>query len=190
MRYRFLLISLSFLFVFGVYAQNKINLPVSFGQLISQKLKPFFSPSEGEREDLLKGEVISTGKVHSPTKKEQQMFLFVAGVHPRNCTRAMRKLSLYENYKNYMDFIKSSQYDEISQKFSFTIDHTLLPFPMIVKFKIPEQTDKNYEKEIQMIKSLGVEETDENIKNTLLGFNGHLNLSLRALLCKKVINVE
>lgn len=60
----------------------------------------------------------------------------------------------------------------------------------IVKFKIPEQTDKNYEKEIQMIKSLGVEETDENIKNTLLGFNGHLNLSLRALLCKKVINVE
>ena len=118
------------------------------------------------------------------------MFLFVAGVHPRNCTRAMRKLSLYENYKNYMDFIKSSQYDEISQKFSFTIDHTLLPFPMIVKFKIPEQTDKNYEKEIQMIKSLGVEETDENIKNTLLGFNGHLNLSLRALLCKKVINVE
>jgi len=140
MRYRFLLISLSFLFVFGVYAQNKINLPVSFGQLITQKLKPFFSPSEGEIEDLLKGEVISTGKVHSPTEKEQQMYLFVAGVHPRNCTRTMRKLSLYENYKNYMDFIKTSQYDDVSQKFSFTIDHALLPFPMIVKFKIPRIT--------------------------------------------------
>ena len=77
------------------------------------------------------------GNVNSPTAKEQQMMLFVSGVHPRNCVRAMRKLSLYENYSQYMEFIKTSRYDEKTQKFTFTVDHALLPFPMIVGFKIP-----------------------------------------------------
>jgi hypothetical protein len=39
-----------------------------------------------------------------------------------------------------MDFVKQSSYDEKTQKFSFTIDHVLLPFPMIVGFKIPRIT--------------------------------------------------
>lgn len=119
------------------YSQNKVTLSAAFGDPVKKELKPFYSPSEGQIEDLLKGDVISVGKVDSPTDKEQQMMLFVSGIHPRNCQRAMRKLSLYENYHQYMDFVKESKYDETTQKFSFTIDHTLLPFPMIVKFKIP-----------------------------------------------------
>lgn len=137
MRYRFFLLILSFFINERTLAQAKVNLPAGFSSKISEELKPFYSPSEGQLEDLLKGDVISTGKVDSPTEKEQQLMLFVSGVHPRNCTRAMRKLSLYENYHNYMDFIKTSKYDEKTQKFSFTIDHALLPFPMIVGFKIP-----------------------------------------------------
>jgi hypothetical protein len=136
MRYRFLLLILSFFINERTLAQNKVILPAGFGPQISTHIKPFYSASEGQIEDLLKGEVISTGKVDSPTDKEQQMMLFVSGVHPRNCTRAMRKLSLYENYHNYMDFIKTSKYDEKTQKFTFTIDHALLPFPMVVGFKI------------------------------------------------------
>lgn len=136
MRYRFLILILSFFINERSLAQAKVTLSPGFGSVISSELKPFYSPSEGQLEDLLKGEVISTGKVDSPTEKEQQMMLFVSGVHPRNCTRAMRKLSLYENYHNYMDFIKKSSYDDKTQKFSFVIDHALLPFPMIVGFKI------------------------------------------------------
>lgn len=137
MRVRFLLLILSFFINERSLAQNKVNLPAGFGTKITDELKPYYSVSEGQIEDLLKGEVISNGKVDSPTDKEQQLMLFVSGVHPRNCTRAMRKLSLYENYHNYMDFIKTSKYDDKTQKFTFTVDHALLPFPMIVGFKIP-----------------------------------------------------
>ncbi len=137
MRTFFLIVFLSFFINESSLSQNKANLPASFGKTISTELKPFFTPTEAQIEDLLKGEVISVGKVDSPRPKVQQMFLFVSGVHPRTCTRAMRKLSLYENYHQYMDFIKSSTYDEKTKKFSFTIDHALLPFPMIVSFKIP-----------------------------------------------------
>jgi hypothetical protein len=122
----------------SVMAQSpRVNLSTAFNKPVLEELKPFFTPSEGQTEDLLKGEVISVGKVDSPTAKEQQMMLFVSGIHPRNCKRAMRKLSLYENYSSYMDFIKSSHYNDQTQKFTFTVDHVLLPFPMVVGFKIP-----------------------------------------------------
>ncbi len=127
------------------FAQSpRVNLSSSFNKPVLEELKPFFTPSEGQTEDLLKGNVVSVGKVDSPSDKEQQMMLFVSGIHPRNCTRAMRKLSLYENYSSYMDFIKTSKYDDVSQKFTFTIDHTLLPFPMIVGFKIPRITKEGH----------------------------------------------
>jgi hypothetical protein len=121
-------------------SQIQMKMPQSFVEPLKQELKPFFTPSKGQIEDLLKGAVISEGKVHSPTEKEQQMMLFVGGIHPRNCTRAMRKLSLYENYHTYMDFIKESHYNDSTERFSFVVDHALLPFPMIVKFKIPRIT--------------------------------------------------
>lgn len=140
MRCGFFSLILIFLLVQSVQAQNTVNLSKSFGNNITDELKPFFSPSEGQVEDLLKGDVISLAKVTSDKPKQQQMFLYAAGVHPRNCTRAMRKLSLYENYHNYIDFIKTSTYDDNTQKFFFSIEHSLLPFPMTVKFKIPRIT--------------------------------------------------
>lgn len=140
MRHRFLLLILSFFINESSLAQSKVSLSPGFGSQISNEVKPFYSLSDGQIEDILKGEVISSGKVSSPSDKEQQMMLFVSGVHPRNCTRAMRKLSLYENYHNYMDFIKTSKYDDKTQKFTFTVDHALLPFPMIVGFKIERIT--------------------------------------------------
>lgn len=143
MRYQ-ILIALSIMISVMAFAQNKVNLPLTFQKPILDELKPFYSPSEGQTEDLLKGEVISVGNVTSPTDKEQQMMLFVSGVHPRNCTRAMRKLSLYENYSGYMDFIKKSSYDEKKQQVNFVMDHALLPFPMSLTFKIPRITKEGH----------------------------------------------
>jgi hypothetical protein len=125
-------------------AQNQVNLPASFQNPILQELKPFYSPSEGQLEDLLKGVVISTSKVDSPEPKQQQMMLFIAGVHPRNCHRAMRKLSLYENYSSYMDFIKKSEYDEKKELINFVMDHFLLPFPMDLSFKLARITKEGH----------------------------------------------
>lgn len=143
MRRRFFLIFLSAMineYALAQGTQTQIKLPPTFAEPIKTELKPFFELSEGEMEDLLKGEVISQGKVTSPTKQEQEMKLTVAGVHPRNCTRAMRKLSQYENYHQYIDFIKKSEYNQQTQKFSFMVDHALLPFPMVVGFKIARIT--------------------------------------------------
>lgn len=140
MRDKFLFCALCFLLSSLGFAQQKINLPNSFKQPLSQQLKPFYVASEGETEELLKGDVISVSKVNSPTSKEQQLMLFVVGVHARNCQRAMRKLSLYENYHQYMDFIKQSRYDEKTQQINFVIDHLLLPFPMNLTFKLPRIT--------------------------------------------------
>lgn len=139
MRYQFFFLILSF-FINEKSLAQKVLLSKGFSTQVSGELKPFFTPSEGQIEDLLKGEVISVGSVDSPKPKQQQMMLFVSGIHPRNCTRAMRKLSLYENYSQYMDFIKKSAYNDKTQRLSFTIDHALLPFPMLVGFKIERIT--------------------------------------------------
>jgi hypothetical protein len=140
MRDKFLFFALSIFMSTTTLAQEKTVLPAAYQQPILDELKPFYAASEGETEDLLKGNVISVGKVSSPTKETQQMMLFVSGVHPRNCTRVMRKLSLYENYSSYMDFIKVSKYDEQKQQVTFIMDHMLLPFPMNLTFKIPRIT--------------------------------------------------
>jgi hypothetical protein len=59
----------------------------------------------------------------------------------------------------------------------------------IAKMTIPTITeDKDYEMEISMLKSLGISESDEVIGQVLKAFNGHLNLALRVLLCRKAVN--
>jgi hypothetical protein len=137
MRFRFLLVFLLLTLNETSLSQSKVKLPDKFQAPVTEELKPFFAPSKGQLTELFNGEVISEAKVTSPAEKEQQLMLFVSGFHPRSCERAMRKLSLYENYDQYIDFIKSSKYDEKQQKFSFKIEHLLLPFPMFVSFKIP-----------------------------------------------------
>jgi len=139
MRHQFFLM-LCLIYSTNLFAQNKVHLPKSYQSIVEQELKPFYSPSKAQLEDLLKGEVISTSNVTSEAGNKQKVDFFVMGIHPRNCTRAMRKLSLYENYSTYIDFIKESKYDEKNQKVFFVMDHTLLPFPMSLTFKIPRIT--------------------------------------------------
>ena len=136
MRFLFFYFLLSVLVNNLAIAQNKVVLPPAFRPQISDGLKKFFTLSEGQMEEVLKGNVISDGTVDTPGPKQQQMKLKVAGIHPRNCKRAMRKLALYENYSDYMSFVKKSSYDERNQKILFHVDHTLLPFPMVVSFKL------------------------------------------------------
>lgn len=140
MSLRFFIFIVISLFAHCALAQNKISLAPSWKNQISNELKPFFSTTEGQVEDILEGEVISSSKVSSPSDKEQQLMLFTAGIHPRSCVRAMRKLSMYENYNQYVGFIKKSEYDAKNERLTFNIDHTLLPFPMVMSFKIPRIT--------------------------------------------------
>lgn len=139
MRHQFFLM-LCLTFSLKSWGQNKVSLPQSYASTVENELKPFHTASKAQIEDLLKGEVISTSNVTSPTEHKQKLDFFVTGIHPRNCTRVMRKLSLYENYSNYIDFIKESKYDENKQEVYFVMDHALLPFPMSLTFKIARIT--------------------------------------------------
>lgn len=59
----------------------------------------------------------------------------------------------------------------------------------IVKVAIPSQDSEiDYTEKISLLKSLGIGETDEIIKQALVAFNGHLNLALRVLLCRQAIH--
>lgn len=59
----------------------------------------------------------------------------------------------------------------------------------IVKINIPKsEVIDLYEEEISQLRKVGITESDETIRQVLSNFNGHLNLSLRDLLCKKAVS--
>ncbi len=67
--------------------------------------------------------------------KFQSFELYTQGLHSKGCVYAMRKLSLYEQYKDFLSFVTESSYEK--ETVNFLLDHTLLPFSMRLKFKIP-----------------------------------------------------
>ena len=61
----------------------------------------------------------------------------------------------------------------------------------IVKMNIPIiSEEKDYSVEIETLKSLGINESDDIIKQVLESVNGHLNLSLRVLLTRSAIKFD
>lgn len=92
------------------------------------------------RRAILKGDVYADSEVSDFQKNEfkgQHLKFVIAGLHPKSCRFALRKLSLYEEYPNYLDFVKKSQYDEKSKRLRFFMESRLLPFNMILDFSIP-----------------------------------------------------
>lgn len=84
------------------------------------------------------GEIVTKSEVLDyEDKKFQSLNFFIIGIHPKPCEQSLKKLSHYENYKNLIDFIKVSTYDEKTQKVFFTLDSKLLPIAMNLSFKIP-----------------------------------------------------
>ena len=87
-------------------------------------------------EKLKKGTIIadSVVKTKGPT---QSLGLSVFGLHRLPCAPVWGKLSLYENYKKYLDLVDQSTYNEKTQELFLLVDHTLLPFSMSLHFKLP-----------------------------------------------------
>ncbi|OUR96994.1 hypothetical protein A9Q84_11705 [Halobacteriovorax marinus] len=69
--------------------------------------------------------------------KNQKLFFYIAGLHPKDCRFALRKLAHYESYSKHLGFIKNSSYDEKSQRVNFLLSSLLLPYDMSLNFKIP-----------------------------------------------------
>ncbi|MBD67157.1 MAG: hypothetical protein CME62_18295 [Halobacteriovoraceae bacterium] len=95
--------------------------------------------SKTEKNYLEKGEVLADANV-TTIKKEQEFKLKAVALHPKTCTKVLRKLSMLENYSQWISFINRSEYNEKNKLFTLRADHMLLPFPMIVHIIVDRPT--------------------------------------------------
>ncbi len=68
--------------------------------------------------------------------KQQEFNYYSIGLHPSSCNIGLRKISRYEQYKEFVSFIKQSDYSDSTKQFHLLFDHTLLPFPFKLRFKV------------------------------------------------------
>lgn len=108
-------------------------------EVIKQKISSDRKLTDGQIKDLWEGDVLS--QVSVKTEKEvQKLDLWVSGLHPQNCKKALRKISHYEGYPEFLTFIKKSEYEESTKRWRLTLDHALMPFPMYLDFKMERVT--------------------------------------------------
>ncbi len=72
--------------------------------------------------------------------KFQTLKFHVAGLHKKSCQFALRKMSMYERQKEYLSFVKESTYDEKTERINLLLSSLILPFDMILNFKIERIT--------------------------------------------------
>lgn len=92
------------------------------------------------KENILNGEVFSESQVKTVGEKPfqaQSLNFSIAGLHPKSCEYALKKLSLYEEFSHYLDFVKVSHYDEKKEEIDFFIEHSLMPYPFELTFNLP-----------------------------------------------------
>src|SRR5690606_15717612 len=70
------------------------------------------------RSKILKGEIYRKTEVDTlkdpPNMAQQKLNFIISGLHPNSCAVALQKLSQYEEYSKYIDFIRLSRYNKKS----------------------------------------------------------------------------
>lgn len=85
----------------------------------------------------LKRNVVLADSLIETKGKEQSLELTVIGLHSKSCRFALPKLALYEHYYEFLELVKKSVYNDATQHLYLKVDHKLLPFPMVLYFKLP-----------------------------------------------------
>lgn len=128
----FLILSIVYLSINFVWAND-----------LSRELNDFISKrwelSSETKKDVLEGKILVEVDVTSKDKK-QKFALQALGIHPKSCTRVLRKLSRFEEFSDWISFIKKSTYHEKQRLITIHADHLLLPFPMLVHIIIDRPT--------------------------------------------------
>ncbi len=95
--------------------------------------------------DLLKkmknGTIITETSIRDLEKEKFQSLDFsISGLHPKKCNYALKKLSQYERFDKFLTFVSRSDYSEKTQRISLHLESLLLPFNMLLDFKIERIT--------------------------------------------------
>lgn len=64
----------------------------------------------------------------------------IYGIHPSSCKESLKKLSRYEKFHEYLDIVKLSGYDDKKELIYLYLDSPIMPFPMVLNFKIERIT--------------------------------------------------
>ena len=106
---------------------------------LSEYTKKVWDLNKAEQEYLQKGQILTISKVETLDNK-QQFNMKAMALHPKKCSRILRKLSRLENFSDWVSFIKKSTYQDNSRLFTLRAEHALLPFPMIVHIIVDRPT--------------------------------------------------
>lgn len=99
-----------------------------------------FTPNTLKRV-MEKNEIISICKVNSEKiKKKQNLDFRIIGLHSQSCDQALKKISQYENFSQYISSITSSNYHSETQRIELTVSAPLLKNSFILNFKIERIT--------------------------------------------------
>lgn len=117
--------------------------PVHGKPILRQEVKNFLKPrwdlNNSQYNNLWDAETLAWSDVSS--KDSNQTFqLKVAALHPKKCRKALKKISLLENYKDWIGFIKRSTYHEKSLLWTLRADHPLLPSAMLIHVLLERPT--------------------------------------------------
>lgn len=110
----------------------------SFGEVKPLKLKEAVKSETIQKSILSDPQVsssVSTIRFHN--QPGQKMDFWAAGLHPKTCRVALRKLSRYEDYKNYLGFLEESFYFEDIQLVSLRVSTPIFPIKFSLRFEIP-----------------------------------------------------
>lgn len=124
----------------------EVNKAFSASDLLKHYTESKWKISKTQKTYLMNHKILSEAKVLKTKTKtnddddEHTFTLKAMALHSRNCKKVIRKLSLLEEYANWIDFIKKSDYDENSKLFTLRADHPLLPFPMLIHILVDRPT--------------------------------------------------
>lgn len=98
---------------------------------LDEFISKYWKLNSAQKTALIEGEVLSDATVNSDDIN-QHFFLHGMAMHKKGCRKVLRKLSVFENYKEWISFIERSDYVEKNNLLTLKADHLLLPYPMIV----------------------------------------------------------
>jgi len=120
---------------FGLY------LPVSIFATESKLPYDIFleKTKESKNKVLAKEDILCEAKVEDKEEgKKQDLNFFIAGIHQKTCVQVMRKLSLFEQYEDFLDLVTKSTYDDTKSRWILDISSILMPFDMTIDFILPK----------------------------------------------------
>ena len=89
---------------------------------------------------LANSRILADADVDTDDNNQQTFRLKAMAMHKKTCRKVLRKLSMLENYADWIDFVKRSSYHEKSKLFTLKADHPVLPNPMIVHIIVDRPT--------------------------------------------------